>query len=660
MQLTKCVFVVVNFSFLFAVGYSQNADIIQKNKSLDEICKRFVNNENYDSLYLFAKTGYAYSLKNKFLSQQLIFSNYCGLGYARLGFRDSSLKYYQITENLAYQLDSEEQFVHAQQSIANLYYALGNADSLTAYINKMSSEINVVKDASVKISLLKGLADLYTEENQYEKAVNSYLEVLKYYQNKNDKRSIGVALVNIGNIYLQMSNSTKALPYLLSAMSYLSDYEYGQIICADNIGAAYSNLKLYDSAIIYHEKAINIARKIKDTDDIYAGYEKLSFALIGKKEYNKAEKYLKTALQYALSTNTATEIIDGEDFLGESEFEQKKYEIALTYFSKALECAQKSNHAERVNELYKWIAVSADSAHSYQLAAKYYSQYILLNDSLIQESSKKTIAELETKYQTSQKEQQIKLLNQKSETQSLALHDQRNTTWFLLAGFIFIVIIITIYIKYRSRLNQLKKLTDVRNNISRDLHDEIGATLSSINIYSEVAKNKLENNQDQVQLLLQCIYEGSSQMMEGMSDIVWYVNPKNDIAENVIIKMREYAAPVLEAKQTYLNFIADDNVKKIKLNMQQRQNFYLLFKEAINNIAKYAHANNAEVNIKIVENFVHLNIKDDGKGFNINSNKQGNGLNNIQQRTKFLKGNCIIKSAVNEGASIEINFPVSL
>lgn len=112
----------------------------------------------------------------------------------------------------------------------------------------------------------------------------------------------------------------------------------------------------------------------------------------------------------------------------------------------------------------------------------------------------------------------------------MALQAQRSITWFLLFGLVFAAIILTLYLRYRSRLQQFKRLTEIRNNLSRDLHDEIGSTVSSINIYSEVAILKMTENND-AKLLMQRIHLSSAHMMESISDIVWYVNPKNDSAE---------------------------------------------------------------------------------------------------------------------------------
>lgn len=334
------------------------------------------------------------------------------MAFENLGKSDSAVFFLRISESLAYKINSPERYIAAQIRLAGVYYNLGKPDSVLAYKKKLFESLNTVKIDSLKIGIYKSLADIYLAGNKYDSAITAYLHVVQDEEKLNDTRNIAVAWVNIGNTYLQMSNSAKALPYFKRAMPYLANYQYGQVICADNIGAAYSNLKMYDSAIIYHQKAIKVAREIKDTGDIYAAYEKLSAALIGKKEYNMAEKYLKPALQFALSSNIATEIIDGENFLGEAKTGLKDYKAALIYFSNALKYAQQSDHTERVVELYMWMASTADSIHDYPLAANYYSKYISLNDSLTQESSKKTIAELETKYQASQKEQQITLLSQ--------------------------------------------------------------------------------------------------------------------------------------------------------------------------------------------------------------------------------------------------------
>ncbi|RYY49548.1 MAG: hypothetical protein EOO06_06780 [Chitinophagaceae bacterium] len=213
------------------------------------------------------------------------------------------------------------------------------------------------------------------------------------------------------------------------------------------------------------------------------------------------------------------------------------------------------------------------------------------------------------------------------------------------------------YAGYRNRLQQLKKIYEVRSNISRSLHDEVGATLSSINIYSDVARSKTQD--PSIRHLIDKVYDASSNAMENMSDIVWYVNPNNDRIENLLVRMREYALPLLEAKGINVIFDASENIQTLKTTMQQRQNFYLIFKEAINNCLKYAHARNVTIRLLKEENLVVMLIKDDGTGFDGNKNNSGNGIANMHFRATALGGKLEIAADGSPGTSIRLQFPIT-
>ncbi|MFZ4057835.1 MAG: triple tyrosine motif-containing protein [Ferruginibacter sp.] len=222
------------------------------------------------------------------------------------------------------------------------------------------------------------------------------------------------------------------------------------------------------------------------------------------------------------------------------------------------------------------------------------------------------------------------------------------TIWFMLLTFLMVVTIV--YFIYQYRLSQIKKYYKMRNDISRNLHDEIGATLSSINIYSDVARKKTTDIE--LQKILNKIYVASSNTMESISDIVWYINPKNDQMENLIIRMREYALPLLEAKHIQVQFLVADEYSSDKFNMQQRQHVYLIFKEAINNMLKYAQATEVHIALESKNGIFSMLIKDNGVGFNSALVQQGNGLTNMQQRAAQLKGSIEINTEEGKGTTI--------
>lgn len=228
--------------------------------------------------------------------------------------------------------------------------------------------------------------------------------------------------------------------------------------------------------------------------------------------------------------------------------------------------------------------------------------------------------------------------------------------WFIVAT--TLITFLLLFSIYSWRIAQVKKVLSVRNNISKDLHDEIGATLSSINIYTEIAREKSNGNKE-VNSLLARIYSGSQQALESINDIVWYVDPRNDNFENIIAKMQDFAIPVLEAKNIEPAFETHDAVLSCNMTMQVRQNTYRIFKEAINNILKYSHAKKVLVKIAKSGNFVTLKIEDDGVGFNPATVIKGNGLNNMITRASAMNGIFNIDATAGRGCKIELFCPIT-
>jgi len=93
--------------------------------------------------------------------------------------------------------------------------------------------------------------------------------------------------------------------------------------------------------------------------------------------------------------------------------------------------------------------------------------------------------------------------------------------------------------------------------------------------------------------------------------------------------------------------------------MQQRQHIFFIFKEAINNIVKYASAKKTTVQLQKKEGNIVLLIRDDGVGFDMNEIHSGNGLINMQQRAELVKGRLVISAKKNEGTSIQLQLPIA-
>jgi ligand-binding sensor domain-containing protein/two-component sensor histidine kinase len=222
------------------------------------------------------------------------------------------------------------------------------------------------------------------------------------------------------------------------------------------------------------------------------------------------------------------------------------------------------------------------------------------------------------------------------------------------------------YALYRYRINELLKRQAIRNKIAQDLHDNVGSTLSSISIYSQVAKiYKEQQKEQQLQETLEKISDTSSEMISEMNDIVWAINPRNDHMDVMLQRMQSYAKPLLASKDIKLSFVYDPAVQLLNLEMTKRKNFYLIFKEAINNVLKYAQCKNLEVAIKIQQHHLEMKVTDDGVGFDWSAMKakasqslSGNGLRNMHIRTKEMKGNFSVESTPGIGTTVCLRFPI--
>lgn len=216
-----------------------------------------------------------------------------------------------------------------------------------------------------------------------------------------------------------------------------------------------------------------------------------------------------------------------------------------------------------------------------------------------------------------------------------------------------------LYAMWRYRLRQALKLMEVRNRIASDLHDEIGSTLSSVYIYSEVAQNSAREKLPEATMYMRQISVDVATMIDSLSDIVWTVNAKNDRFENIINRMRATAIELFEARDYELQLELDEQLNTLKLGMEARKNFYLFYKEAINNVAKYADGKNVFIRLGFEKRNIFLSVKDDGKGFDLNVKTHGNGLSNLKKRALDLKGKFEIRSSPGKGTEVSLLFPYS-
>lgn len=232
------------------------------------------------------------------------------------------------------------------------------------------------------------------------------------------------------------------------------------------------------------------------------------------------------------------------------------------------------------------------------------------------------------------------------------------TWWFYLVC--ATAAIAVLYVLYKFRLEQIKRVYHLRMKISRDLHDDIGSTLSGINMYSHLARQQLKTSDiNEADKSLNIMQQTSGEMIDKLSDIVWLTNPEHETLKKLAERLENYANDIAAAKNIKVKTSVIANAQQNNLPFEICRNVYLICKEAINNAVKYSEASLLELTVKETDKGLEFSVQDNGKGFNAEMVKRGNGLDNMQKRAAEIGATLIIQSKHNEGSllSMKIKIP---
>lgn len=224
--------------------------------------------------------------------------------------------------------------------------------------------------------------------------------------------------------------------------------------------------------------------------------------------------------------------------------------------------------------------------------------------------------------------------------------------------------------RLRRKLEQLERQRAIereRARIARDIHDELGASLTRITLLGQTARGELEA-QSQAATNVEQIYTTARELTRAMDEIVWAVNPKHDTLDSLITYLGRFAQHFLSAANIRCRLDLPLNPPAWALTSEVRHNVFLAFKEALNNVLKHAGASEVHISVEITEGGFTLIIADNGRGFNPHTALQGsarngdgarpgsgNGLHNMQKRLEEIGGHCSWDTAPGEGTRAKLS-----
>ncbi|MBI3500434.1 MAG: tetratricopeptide repeat protein [Bacteroidetes bacterium] len=369
-----------------------------------------------------------------------------------------------------------------KKGLATAYNNIGisyrNLSDYTEALKNHLQALTIMKELGDKKGLAttyNGIGLIYKNQGNYPEALNNFLQSLKIDEVFGDKQGMASSYNNIGIVYWKQGNSTEALKNHLEALTLREEindkkglaasynnigsiYEYQ----GDSLGTRHDSLDMknkYSEALKNHLKALKIKIEIGDKRGIGNSYNNIG--TIYNKQGNRKEALknhlgaLKIREEIGDKEGVATSYIN----LGTIFTEDKKYKEAKNYFINALQLSIEIKNKDDIQDSYKELSQLSALSGDFKNAYQYHKLYSDVKDSLLNEESSKQIVEMQTKYETEKKEQQITLLNKDKELQDAQLNRQKIIIWSVAAG-LLVVLTLSIFI-FRERRKSEKLLLNI-------------------------------------------------------------------------------------------------------------------------------------------------------------------------------------------------------
>ncbi len=658
---------------------------------LKDSCGKLQKNGDYSNLVITAKKGLASAISINDFTSAAFFSLSAGLAHNRLKQKDSTLFYYNLSERFGYKIKSIAHIIDCQDRLSSLYYELGLADSLSASKAKMEIEADTIKDPKLKVQLAESLGIFYATHNEPQKALADFFANVKYHKEQNDTAATGADLNYIGRVYMQIGDKEKALRYSVEALPYLQDRH--KIACLNLVGDNFTTLHKPDSAVIYHKQAIALSRAINDSLYLYNSYVQLCDALIALKQFDEVPARLQEALMYFNRSNAVNSVIDVYTTLATVESSHENFAGAIDFDKKALAYASSSQHDEWKTFLYGELTRLFSTTGQYKEAYGYQRLYSTAWDSANQASSKKNVQEIETRYQTAQKEQQIKLLSQQALIKDIDLKDQRRTWWFLFAAFCFLLIVVALVLRgYRLKRKSNELLEKNNNNlnvlnqklnqanqsktklfsiISHDLRSPVSSLFTYLQFEKKMMLTETEEQLDRTRM---CIKQTASDVLESMEDILIWSKSQMEHFEpdhypvnlpEVFTEIVSMHSVMAHQKNITVHASCSDG-----LTINTDPNFLkIIVRNLLSNGIKFTPAGgNIYLSAQKNSNSVTITVRDDGKGIpegqlrsifewnSVRSDSSGLGLRLTKEFVEKLNASISVTSMPGAGTTFTVSF----
>jgi signal transduction histidine kinase len=567
---------------------------------------------------------------------------------------DKAIVYGQQGIVLAKALQFNSGAAGCYMNVSTAYNYMDKVDTAMLYLDTALIYAHLVNDPNRLGLAYLNRGDFHRQQRNFSQSLKDCDTALMYADRANNDDVRARVNQTIGSVYYHQELYPQSISYYTKAIELYRKVGNLRMSASalNNIGLIYKGMHDYDKAIVSTVEAVRILDSLKDVTNlsIFSGNLADIYFELGDDE--KSLAYANNAMKYGLMQNNETQIAMANQFIARVYLKQKRYGEVIDLLTKGLDIFKQTDDKERYYQSANILSEAYALTGNYPKAYEYVKISRDLRDSLIKAEYAEDLTAMQTKFEVNEKDKEIQLLAKDKELQQQKLSQQSIIMIALITVAILALTGIWMGIN-RSRLRQKMKELELRNQIASDLHDEVGSSLSSIHMLSQMATQQ-EGNGTMHQDILARMSTNAKETMDKMGDIVWMIKPGEAEGTSLKQRMERFAYEICGTKNITVSLQLDD-LEKIKLSMSQRKNIYLIFKEAINNAVKYSGTDTIQISAIASGREFILVIKDTGKGFDNKLVAKGNGLDNMQQRAKELQGSLAIDT--QKGTTIKLVLP---
>jgi len=600
-----------------------------------------VEKNNPEKALLYSKEAFLLSQQVRYSEGKSKSLNAIGEGFKSLGAFDSALYYFKESSIAATKENNQQLLAIAFKNLGTVFKNQGIYDSAFVYYHKALEIAELRNDLGIRADCLNNIGNVLRNQGNINDAIGYYLQSLALQQQNKNQDGIANATLNLGICYDMLKDHLKAQRYFSDALkiySLLND-KVGLAKCNNNLAQSLRNQGKLEEAIPFFNETLRLYTELGDKN----GVASATFSL--------------AQLNESLGNN----------------------EQAFNLSIQSLSLAKENGNLKMQLDIYKFLQKISVHGGNYEQAYNYLSTADTLKDSLFNENKTKIIEELQTKYETEKKEQEIKILDQENRNKEL----QRNI--FLagtIASLLALTAILFIFIqrqhiaKQRSqiqnqKIQELLKKQEIetynamlegqeaeRKRIALDLHDRLGSMLSTVKAYFTAANHRREVNGPSDSKLHEQATALLDQTFDELRKIANNLSTGTITSLGLLPALEDLCDTISRGSSVHCRVLSSNIDERI--DSQTEIGVYRITQELLSNALKYAQAKSITVQVNRIDHILQLSVEDDGIGYDYNERikSRGMGLKNILTRVEKLNGKFHVDSAPGAGAFAFIEIPI--